>query len=72
MRTAGAESASPVGPIALTLSLCLPGLSFFGGLKGEVQGLNLPLSSLHRKLEPAWSEVNLNFGRRLRVFFGPL
>ena len=45
----------------------------FGGINGEVQGANWPLSTWHWKVDPAWAEVNLNFGRRLVVFFfGPL
>ncbi len=55
----------------LTCSLCLPGRSF-GVLKGDRQGENRPLSSLHWNVAPASLEVNLNFGRFLRVFFGPL
>ena len=63
---------TPVGPMARTFSTCLPRRSF-GGLNGETQGLNPPLSSSHWKVEPAWVDVNLNFGRRLVVFFfGPL
>ena len=42
-------------------------------MNGETQGWKVPRSSLHWKLDPAWLEVNLNFGRRLLVFFfGPL
>ena len=69
--TAGAASATPVGPIALTFKTCLPRLSL-GGLNGEVQDANCPLSTLHWKVDAAWLEVNLNLGRRLVVFFGPL
>ena len=69
--TAGAESATPLGPIALTFRTCLPSLSL-GGLNDDGQDANGPLSTLHWKVEPAWVEVNLNFGRRLVVFFfGP-
>ncbi len=49
----------------------MPSLSL-GGLNGDGQDANGPLSTLHWKVEPAWVEVNLNFGRRLVVFFfGP-
>src|SRR5690242_10599969 len=70
--TAGVGSAMPSESTAWTLSLCLPRRSF-GGLNGAEQGLNGPPSSEHWKLLPGSLEVNLNFGRRLVVFFfGPL
>ena len=71
--TAGAGSTTPVGPTACTRSTCLPKLSLRAGAKGEVHGAKAALSNLHWKLDPAWLEVNLNFGLRLFVFFfGPL
>jgi hypothetical protein len=50
--------------------LCFPGRSL-GGLKGEAQRENWPLSSLHWKVAAGSVEVNLNLGRAFRVFFGP-
>lgn len=62
----------PAASTARTISLCLPSRSFFG-LKGEVQDLNAFPSSEHWNVDPGSLDVNLNFGRRLVVFFfGPL
>jgi hypothetical protein len=49
----------------------LPGRSF-GVVRGDAQAEKLPLSSLHWKRAEGSLEVNRNFGRALRVFFGPL
>jgi hypothetical protein len=67
--TAGDGSAAPDGSTASTRNTWLPRDSF-GGRKGEVQGTKLLESSLQRKLTPGSLAVNVNLGRRLRVFFG--
>src|SRR5690348_9970712 len=70
--TAGVGSAMPEASTARTCSLCFPRRSF-GGLKGGEHGLKGPPSSEHWNETPGSLEVNLNFGRRLVVFFfGPL
>jgi hypothetical protein len=49
----------------------LPGRSF-RVVNGDAQATNRPLSSLHWKLALGSLELKRNFGRALRVFFGPL
>ena len=52
---------------ARTLKAWRPGLTL--ALNGERQFLNGLRSSLHWKVEPGWSETNLNAARRRPVFF---
>jgi hypothetical protein len=72
LRLAGVGSALPAELIARTLKTCLPTFSplyFFG----DLHFLNLPLSSLHWKVDPLTLEVNLKVAVVLCDFaFGPL
>src|SRR4051794_3433495 len=64
---AAVASVSPVGATARTRKTCAPTATLRPN--GELQGLNLPLSSLHSKPEPAWSALKVNFASRFGLRF---
>src|SRR4051794_21176851 len=69
----GFGSTLPEGSTARTVIVCflpLPGFEETFGLNGDLQVLNLPLSSLHWNVEPASFEVKVSF--TLTFFLGVL
>src|SRR5689334_15729782 len=65
---AGLASAAPGPAVALTWKVWRPTATV--RLNGERQGLKGRLSSLHSKLAPGWSALNVNRASLLEVRFG--